>query len=301
MNFCPECGRQRTTSTRYCGGCGRDFGVTATGGSAVLPAEPDVGPPRLDPDAEESPPTVTIGPTDRAVALPPIAPIPAAPSYQSPEGQRGRRRALWILVTVIVLLAAGGGTFAIIRATGNRQTALPHGQAPTVASRATVQPTHPADTQPASLQASTSASASASPSASPSVSPSVVGITPGVRSASAQVEIVLSRYFQGINDRNYAEYASSQTAQGKADQPKSSFDSGYATTTDSGMRLTSLTPAGQGDLTATVTFTSHQSPSDSVDDSACDAWTLNLYLIPNGTGYLITPAPSGYQPSYSAC
>jgi len=67
------------------------------------------------------------------------------------------------------------------------------------------------------------------------------------------------------------------------------------------MRLTSLTPTGQGDLTATVTFTSHQSPSDSVDGSACDAWTPNLYLIPNGTGYLITPAPSGYQPSYSAC
>ena len=29
MSFCPECGRARTTSTRYCGGCGRDFGVAA--------------------------------------------------------------------------------------------------------------------------------------------------------------------------------------------------------------------------------------------------------------------------------
>ncbi len=84
------------------------------------------------------------------------------------------------------------------------------------------------------------------------------------------------------------------TAQGKANQPESSFDSGYATTTDSGMTLTSLTPAGNGDLTATVAFTSRQSPSDSVDDSACNNWTVNLSLVPDGTGYLISPGPSSY-------
>ena len=46
------------------------------------------------------------------------------------------------------------------------------------------------------------------------------------------------------------------------------------------MTLTSLTPTGGGDLTATVTFTSRQSPSDSVDNSSCNDWTLNLYLVP---------------------
>ena len=54
-------------------------------------------------------------------------------------------------------------------------------------------------------------------------------------------------------------------------------------------------------LTATVTFTSRQSPADSVDHSACNAWTLNLYLVPSGAGYLITPAPPGYEPSYTDC
>ena len=132
------------------------------------------------------------------------------------------------------------------------------------------------------------------------MSPSVVSVDPGLN-ASPQVEVVLSRYFQGINHHNYSEYASSQTAQGKADQPKSSFDSGYATTTDSGMALKSLTPTGNGDLTATVAFTSRQSSSDSVDGSRCNDWTLNLYLVPNGSGYLITPAPPGYQPRYSDC
>ena len=246
---------------------------------------------------------MTMGLTDPAVPFPAIPPGPDGHSYQPPRDRLARRRPLWILVTVIVLLAVGGGAFAVIRATSSRQTALPPTHAPTVPAGATAPPTHPAATQPASLQASTSPSASASPShsASPSVSPSVVSVAPGVKPASAQVEIVLSHYFQGINRHNYAEYASSQNAQGKADQPKASFDSGYATTADSRMTLTSLIGTGEGDLTATVTFTSHQSPSDSIDQSACNAWTLNIYLVPNGTGYLITPAPSGYEPSYTDC
>jgi hypothetical protein len=288
MSFCPECGRARTTSTRYCGGCGRDFGVAA--------------------DDEASPPTITIAPTAPAAALTPSAPAPAGPSYparpsrdREPSGSRTR----WIVGAVVVLFAAGGGAYALVNATDGRPTAQPHGQTPTVAARGTTPPAHPTSTQPASLQASTSPTAAASPShsavPSPSASPSVVSIAPGVRSASAPVEVVLSHYFQGVNDHNYAEYASSQTAQGKQDQPQSSFHSGYATTTDSGMRLTSLTPTGRGDLTATVTFTSRQSPVNSVDDSPCDAWTLNLYLVPNGTGYLITPAPSDYEPSHTDC
>jgi hypothetical protein len=133
------------------------------------------------------------------------------------------------------------------------------------------------------------------------VSPSVVSIDPSVTNAPAGVEVVLSHYFQGINKRDYAEYASSQTAKGKENQPQSSFDAGYATTSDTDMTLTSLTPTGGGDLTATITFTSHQSASDGVDNSRCNAWTLNLYLVPNGAGYLIAPAPPDYEPSYSDC
>lgn len=288
MGFCPECGRARTTSTRYCGGCGRDFGLAA--------------------GDEASPPTITIAPTAPAAALTPSAPAPAAPSYQarpSRDREPSGRRTWWIVGAVVVLFAAGGGAYALVNATGGRPTAQPHGQTSTAAARGTTPPAHPASTQPASLQASTSPTAAASPShsavPSPSASPSVVSIGPGVRSASAPVEVVLSRYFQGINDHSYAEYASSQTARGKADQPQSSFESGYATTTDSGMTLRSLTATGAGDLTATVTFTSRQSPSDSVDHSACDAWTLNLYLVPNGTGYLITPAPFDYEPSHTGC
>jgi type IV secretory pathway VirB10-like protein len=299
MSFCPTCGRQRVSSTRYCGGCGRDFGVPAMSGSTVPAEELAMEPPHLDLSAEESSPTVGVSPPVPDWPPPPATPEPGRPVYQPPERRPGRKRALWIAVAAIVLLAAGGGAFALVKTTGKPQAAGPGSPSPSLAARATTPPTQPASTQPATPQAS--AAPSASPSPSPSPSPSVVGAAPDMQPVSPQVEVVLSHYFQGINDRNYTEYASSQTAQGKRNQPESSFDAGYATTTDSNMTLTSLAPTGAGDLTATVTFTSRQSPSDSVDDSACDNWTLNLYLVPGGSGYLIAPAPPDYEPTYTDC
>ena len=124
----------------------------------------------------------------------------------------------------------------------------------------------------------------------------------GVTSSAAvpQVETLLSHFFHGINTHDYAEYASTLNPAQQARQSQSTFQSGYATTTDSGMTLTTLASNGSG-LVATVTFTSHQSPAQSVDHRACNTWTLNFYLVPQGTGYLIGPAPSGYQPSHSDC
>ena len=115
------------------------------------------------------------------------------------------------------------------------------------------------------------------------------------------METLLSHYFNGINTHSYTEYASTLNPAEQAKQTQAEFASGYSSTTDSRMTLTGLSAAGSGGLTATVTFTSHQSPAQSVDKSACNNWTLNLYLVPQGTGYLIGPAPSGYQPTYSDC
>jgi len=308
MSYCPTCGRERASDARYCRGCGRDFGVEAMAGSTVPAEEPDVEPVHPDPFAEEPPQTVTVTPTGRPAAPEPVwGPAeylppsggPAEAEDVPPGERRGDWRTLWVLAAVIVLLAAGGGTYVLVKHLKGQPTAGQGDSAPTPTVRAIGPATQPASTLAASPEASASPSPSASPSASPS--PSVVSIGPAVNNASPQVEVVLSHYFQGINDRNYAEYASSETAQGIADQPKSSFDAGYATTTDTGMTLESLTSTGGGDLTATVVFTSRQSPSDSVDGSACNDWTLNLYLVPSGARYLIAPAPSDYQPTYADC
>jgi hypothetical protein len=215
---------------------------------------------------------------------------------------RRGRSGLFVALAVIVVLAAGGGAYALANSLGKHSTAQPPAQ---LGTNVTVTPT-------GGTTSAGGASPSGSPSASqptqagsttPSPALSLVAIGNGVAASAAepQVETLLSHYFHGINNHDYAEYASTLNAAMQARQSPSTFASGYATTADSAMTLTSLASAGSGGLVATVTFTSHQSPAQSVDHSACNTWTLNLYLVPQGTGYLIGPAPAGYQPKYSDC
>jgi hypothetical protein len=220
----------------------------------------------------------------------PPGPPPGGPRPGPPA--RSGRRGLFLLLAVIVVLAAGGGAYALATKLGKHSTA-PSGTG--------------ASTPPASSPATGGATQASSPatSASPTPSPtlSLVAIAPGVPASAAEapVETLLSHYFNGINTHSYPEYASTLNPAEQAKQTQAEFASGYSSTTDSNMTLTGLSSTGNGGLTATVTFTSHQSPAQSVDKSACNTWTLNLYLVPQGTGYLIGPAPSGYQPTHSDC
>jgi hypothetical protein len=115
------------------------------------------------------------------------------------------------------------------------------------------------------------------------------------------VETTLNLNFTAINAHDYTEYQSARTAQEQAAESQSAFASGYGSTSDSGITLTSLTSAANGGEEATVTFTSHQAAGTGVDGSSCNNWKLIYYMVPQGSGYLIGPPPSGYQPSYADC
>jgi hypothetical protein len=221
---------------------------------------------------------------------PPYPPVPPA------AGPSRRGRGLFIAFAAIVVLAAGGGAYALANSLGKHSAQSP-------SQPSTGNTTFASGTTPASGGSSSAGSPKQAGSQTASPAPSLVTIGPGVTSSAAepQVETLLSHYFHGINTRDYAEYASTLSPAQQAKQSQSTFESGYSTTTDSGMTLTSLASDGSAGLVATVTFTSHQSPAQSVDHSACNAWTLSFYLVPQGAGYLIGPAPSGYQPTHSDC
>jgi hypothetical protein len=247
-------------------------------------------------------------PPPQGSAAPPAPPYQPASPYQpgspyppSPEPSRRGGRGLFVAIAVIVVLAAGGGAYALANSLGKHSTAQPSIGSSTSAvggSSTGSTPTGGSTSSGGPRQATTPAS---SPTPSPTLS--LVTIGQGVTSTAAvpQVETLLSHFFHGINTHDYAEYASTLNPAQQARQSQSSFESGYATTTDSGMTVTTLASNGADGLVATVTFTSHQSPAQSVDHSACNAWTLNFYLVPQGNGYLIGPAPPGYQPSHSDC
>ena len=287
MNFCPQCGRQRTSS-RFCGGCGNDFGEQAA----------DSGTPLADSAPAPAQAQAGSNPFAPRVAYPPP---PAHAARSQPSG--GGRRAAFIAVILLVVLGTGGGAYALVSRSNGHATTPPSSDAtltaPASAAATTVQPT-PSPT------ASASPSPTASPSASATPSPTHKGTVQeaaGVAAnpAAAQVEAFLNRYFNAINTRNYGEYNSLLDAQRQQGDSQATFESGYATTKDTNEVLIGITDTGGGSLTATVSFTSHQNPADSPDQSACDDWQISLFLVPQGASYVMTATPAGYQASDSAC
>jgi hypothetical protein len=214
----------------------------------------------------------------------------------------GRRQsAILTTLVVVLLLAVGGGAYLIVsKLTGNSH---PAGAASSSAPAGTQTPG--GATTPAS---SASSAASSTAPGSPTTSPATTGAATVAVSQSAAanpaapaVRAYLERYFAAINNHDYQAWSSLLDAQMKQKNTPSTFASGYATTQDSGETLTSISDTGGGGEAATVSFTSRQSPSSSIDNSPCNKWTITLYLQPQGSGYVDGAPPSSYQPTYSDC
>jgi len=182
------------------------------------------------------------------------------------------------------------------------------------------QATQPGQAQsgPASPESSdgTSPSTSQPPSTGPSPSPSPSGASGGSQ-APVQVGLVtvepaadqpgarhvarfLSRYFESINTQNYAAYRALYDPVSNPAQSESGFLSGYRSTNDTGMTLVRLVPSGAGWL-ATVTFTSHQDPSDSLLGTSCTQWRVHYLLASSGSTFVLEHLPAGLPPQYQAC
>lgn len=329
MGFCTKCGSPRSGASRFCTKCGAEFfdqagaGQVAQQRPAPPPAEEPTHPDQLateHPAAQNPLSLPSPGPADLTPAspteslvlprsVPPVQvpPGPEPPYWPTRTSGGGNRRVLLVVAVVVAGLAAGGGAFAVVSATASGHPAPALAARPAGRATSRAAPT----TTPATpfASAAPSATAAATPTPSPTVSPSpaessgTVQVAAGAAAnpAAPQVIALLNQYFDAINTRNYAEYNSLLDAQLQAGNTPASFAAGYATTTDSAETLTSISGSFGGNLAVTVSFTSQQSPADSVDNSPCNDWLLTLYLVPQGNGYVITPAPAGYQPSYSDC
>jgi hypothetical protein len=350
MSFCMVCGRGQTTASRFCGGCGAEFGDSArhekaivspwpTGYDTARPL-PDNGAAQLLPDNGAAPLLPENGTAQLAAGydapgdvvamassggwdpsgpylvrprqepVPPTKPdafsaffatvdsyrdeLPSA-SIGRPAGRAPgqRSRAIIVAAVAVVVLGAAGGAYAL---------AAGHGPA-----RAGTQPAGRASASatPSAAGRGTPASpAVISPRAAPATgATTVVAVAAGAAGnpAAPRVTALLDRYFTAINSHDYAAYASLLDRQRRRRDPAASFDSGYASTTDSDETLTRISAVGSGDVAVSLTFTSHQKPAVSRDHSSCTLWAITLYLVPHATGYLIGTPPPGYWASYQAC
>ena len=232
---------------------------------------------------------------------PPYQPPPHVPGTIGTPPLRRSQTAILTISLVVVLLAVGGGAYALVSHFTGHKTASPPSSNPTLSTPATQAA---GTTTPASQRATATTSPTSSPTTSPKVSPSArVTVAAGVTANPGEpaVAAFLDRYFTAINGHNYTAYSSLLDAREQSVNTPSSFNTGYGSTTDSAETLTGITGTTAGGEAATVSFTSHQSPAESPTKTSCTSWTITLYLQPNGGSYLIGPAPTGYHASYQAC
>jgi hypothetical protein len=237
---------------------------------------------------------------------------------------RPRAALLAALAAVLVLGLGAGGWMAAAALTGpGRPRPQAAGPRPTAPSAQAASPATsaagiagavggtPEATGTGAVAGSPAVTAPAVTSSPPTVtlSPPAVTLSPsGVAVAAAAaaspqatgVAAFLGQYFDAINRHDYAAYTA---LEGPREQgmSRAQFDSGYDSTSDSAQTLLGIAVAGNGDLIAQVSFTSRQQPGQSITGTSCTDWTISLYLLPAGQGFLIDSPPSSYHAAYAAC
>jgi hypothetical protein len=230
----------------------------------------------------------------RRLALPPPQHAPQPEPGRAPIQ---RRRVTLPIVALIVLLAAaasGLGSWYAVRST------------PAAHQSVRVAALNPATSSPpASSSTTTSAPPSSPPpppsAAAPSPSDTLVTLAPpaaGYPDAAA-IQPVIAEYFRAINSRDYAGYLTTQSP-GSA-MTEQQFQSGFRSTVDSDVLVTSIATAPDGRPAADVTFTSRQQPQDGPSGESCTNWQVTMFFDPNAGTYTIGAPPADYRASYQAC
>jgi hypothetical protein len=224
---------------------------------------------------------------------------PAPPDLltSSPSPQRGKIIAA-VVVAVVILASAGGAAYYLTsRHHGSGSGAL----AGQTTQAGTTSP-GPASTPAVAPTASLTPTLTPTPTPTPASSGFVtVGPAVGQSAELTGVDDFVNRYFGAINRHSYGSYRALLSPELQQDESSEDFHNGYRSTTDSAATLRAVSDLGNGEVGATLTFTSNQLPADSPTNSACDDWHITLYLSPVAGGYELDPAPAGYHARYHAC
>jgi hypothetical protein len=313
MRFCTACGTPVSGTRSYCTHCGAAIRRTADPELAAAPvgAAYSEQPQRAIPPPP-SPGTASATAPALVAAQPPASPEPPVISLPStwladfdqrpeppertepaelPAAAPASGRNLLAEAVVAVLIAAGSAAW--MAGSSRPQPGRHPAAASEVSPRSSRQPARPAR------------SASPRPSTStltpiPSSRRGIVSVSRALaqRADAQQVAGFLDSYFAAVNHREYLEYSSLFDRWHHL--TRAEFDRGYRTTHDSSAVLIGLT-SSQDTLTATVTFTSRQSPAAGPNHATCTNWRIVLYLRRSGGVYLIGPPPTGYHATYHGC
>jgi len=223
---------------------------------------------------------------------------PGAPTAGRPVPGRAaaRRSPVALPVVALVLVAAAAAGAGSWYAFGHQPAAS---QSPVAVGSATPgassPPSQPAP-GPSSPVASSpvASSAGASPGGLVSVAAAATQFP-----AAAQLMPVITKYFQAINNRDYAGYLTTESPDNALSAQQ--FQTGFESTADSEVVVTSMFTAPDGRAAADVTFTSRQQPQDGPDGESCTDWQVTMFFDYDGANYTIGMPPGYYHASYQAC
>ena len=223
-----------------------------------------------------------------------MAPPPPQHAHQpAPARPPSRRTPLTLpIAALIVLLAAAvggvGSWYAVQKAPVGHQSAIAPASSPA--------------TSPPPSQSTASSSPSPSPSApSPSPSDTLVSLAPAAAGYpdAVAVQPVITEYFRAINSRDYTGYLTTQSPGNALTEQQ--FQTGFLSTVDSGVLVTSITTAPDGRPAADISFTSRQQPQDGPDGESCTNWQVTMFFDDNAGTYTIGAPPPDYHASHQAC
>jgi hypothetical protein len=156
---------------------------------------------------------------------------------------------------------------------------------------------------PADGQATTSAGGQAA-AASQRPEPGPTGSAAPSPQPQTGITATLSTYFSAINGRNYRLAWSQLSPADQSANPYPGFAAGQSTTTIRSPMLHGIAPGSlPGTYIASITFQSHQNPSEAPNQrDSCDDWTLNYTMIESSGRWLIDAAnPQPGVPAYQSC
>lgn len=248
------------------------------------------GPPAFAPtvtSVPEWPPPLPVQPG----AEPPWRGPPAAePPWRGPPAGKPRRSAFprLLAVALAVLIVAAGGTAAAVFLTRHPARQPSAGQRSAAAvTHTTVPPTQtqPTQTQPTQAQP-TEVPTTASPAAPPT-QVNMQGMTIGIAAVSTDpdatgVAATMAAYFGGIDARNYRQAWDTYTATFQvANDPYRTWAGNLRTSQDRQVTVDSIQHDANGDISADVSFQSHQAGQYGVNPGeTCTNWTIDYHLVP---------------------
>jgi len=202
-----------------------------------------------------------------------------------------RRPAAFAAIAVAIVLVAGG--IGAVWLFGRHKPSPLAGPAPG--------PTAPAVPSGAAAPSGSPSPPPPSPSANPGQAVVTVAGAASQDASASSVAAFLAEYFTAINLHHYHAYKVLHDLQQQQGLSRAGFNSGYQGSRDSAIRLVNIVTASDGDTQAVLKFTSHQAPTLADNEEPCTKWSISLFLVREGSGYLLDAPPPGYLAASAPC